>query len=289
MAGPRKSSRPHHTGEPGVAAEPAFLVRQIKRKTRFLTVATLVGAGATALMAGEVAALDLDGTDGLITETVADRERLKDYDNIKMYGAERVREDRDRAYVNPEGFRTGNYLIFPSVDADIIFDDNIFGRDAEKISDTRFELTPEVKFTSQLPRHVLNFSMGGKLVSYAENTEQNYENLRATADGALHFDHAHTLAAHILTELTHEERGSITAPSTAIGPVPVFHNRFTAGITRDVGRLYGTLSATAESFDFQDVRAVDGATLDQDCRDTESFSGPLRAGDGCAPGYECVS
>ncbi len=32
-------------------------------------------------------ALDLDGTEGLITETIASRERLKDYDNIKKYTA----------------------------------------------------------------------------------------------------------------------------------------------------------------------------------------------------------
>ncbi|MFN3868973.1 MAG: hypothetical protein ACK4MF_07910, partial [Hyphomicrobiaceae bacterium] len=49
---------------------------------------TIVAAASLAL-AFDAVALDLDGTDGLITETIASRERLKDYDNIKKYGAER--------------------------------------------------------------------------------------------------------------------------------------------------------------------------------------------------------
>ncbi len=257
--------------------------------SRHRPIATLIVVIATMLIAKNVVALDLDGTDGLNTDTIASRERLKDYDNIKQYGAERVLEDRDRAHVTAEGLRAGNYLIFPSVGADVIFDDNIFNRDADKHSDIKFVLTPDVKFSSRLPRHVLDFSLNGKIVSYAENTEQNYENIGATIGGALHFDHAHTLSANILTELTHDERGSITAPNAALGPIPVFHNRFSAGITRDVGRLYGTVFATAETFDYQDVRAVDGSVLDQDNRDTEIYSAQLRAGYRFSPGYDFIS
>lgn len=271
------------------AAAHDWLPRPPRKRLRNHPLTAIIVVAAATFITGKAVALDLDGNQGLITDTIANRERLKDYDNIKSYGAERVLQDRDRTYVNPEGFRAGNYLILPSVGTDVIFDDNIFGRDADKISDIRFELTPEVKFTSRLPRHVLNFSLDGKIVSYEENTDQNYENIKAVADGALHFDHAHTLAVHFLSELAHEERGSITAPLTARGPIPVFHNHITAGITRDVGKLYGTLSATAESFDYQDVRAVNGSELDQDGRDTEIISGQLRAGYRFSPGYEFVS
>lgn len=239
----------------------------------------------TAVVGTTASALDLDGDDGLISETIARRERLKDYDNIKKYGAERV-ADRDRSYVNPQGLRFRNYLIFPSLEGVVIHDDNIFGRDADKVADIRTEIAPEVQFRSQLPRHILNFKLGGRLVDYAWNDDQDYENVRGSVDGALHIDHAHTLAVHALSELTHEERNSITAPRQAAGPVPVFHNRVTAGITRDVGKLYGTLQATAESFDFQDVEDLNGDTIDQDGRDTTIYSATLRNGYRFSPGYE---
>ena len=97
----------------------------------------VLGAAAAALATLPVAkalALDLDGDMGLITETVASRDRLKSYDSIKLYGAERV-ADRNRQYVLPDGILAGNYLIFPSLGAAVVYDDNIFKSNADKRSD----------------------------------------------------------------------------------------------------------------------------------------------------------
>lgn len=232
-------------------------------------------------------ALDLDGVDGLTTETVASRDRLRVWDNVKQYGAETVNE-RDRAHVKPDGIRAGNYLIFPEAGAAVVFDDNIFMRDIEKRSDWRSELTGGIKFQSQLPRHVLDFSLDGKVVSYDENSDQDYTNVRGKLDGALHFDAAHTLSASFLSAIEHEERDDPSFPLTARGPIEVFHNRAAIGITRDVGRLYGTISATAESWDFKDATAVNGDRLDQDVRDTVTYSSALRFGYRFSPGYSFV-
>lgn len=232
-------------------------------------------------------ALDIDGTDGLNTETIASRERLSDYDSSKLYGAQRV-SDRDRGFAAPEGLRAGNYKIFPSIGTTVIYDDNVFGSNTGKESDFRSELTPQLNFKSQLPRHILDLSLGGKIVSYLENTSQDYANIHARADGALHFDHAHTLSANILSEINHEERGSISTPLTAAEPVRIFHNHAAAGITRDVGRLYGTLMATFDRWDYADVRAFGGGMLDQDYRDTSQFSTALRFGYRFSPGFEFI-
>ncbi len=242
---------------------------------------------ALGLSLGRAHALDLDGLDGINTETVANRDRLRVWDNIKMYGAETV-NDRDRSYAKPDGLRAGNYLIYPSAGAAVVFDDNIFLHDVEKVSDIRTELTPGIKLQSQLPRHVLDFSLDGKIVNYFENTDQDYASVRAKLDGALHFDAAHTIAVSALSALEHEERDDPSFPLTARGPVPVFHNRASAGITRDVGRLYGTVAATAESWDYHDVEAVNGSTLDQDARDTRVLSSQVRFGYRFSPGYEFV-
>ena len=233
-------------------------------------------------------ALDLDGTDGLITQTIASRERLRDYDNIKQYGAESIK-DRTRAYAMPGGIRSGNYQIFPSVGTTVVYDDNIFRTNANKVADWRSEVTPQLKFQSQLPRHVLDLSLDGKIVNYLDTTSQDYANIRAKVDGALHFDHAHTLSASILSGLEHEERGEISTPFTAAEPIEVFHNRASFGLTRDVGRLYGTLMATFERWDYADVRAIGGSMLDQDFRDTSEFSSALRFGYRFSPGFDFVA
>lgn len=238
--------------------------------------------------AGSAAALDLDRIDGLITETIAGRERSYDYDTSKQYGAETVK-GRVGTYSLADGVRAGNYLVYPSVGALVTFDDNIYRSDLNKRSDWRTEITPELRFQSQLPRHVLDFSLDGKIVNYLENTEQDYANVRARAAGALHFDHAHTLSASVLSAIEHEEVGELTTAFTAANPIEVFHNRASVGITRDVGRLYGTLMATFERWDYADVRAIGGDVLDQDPRDTNEFSTALKLGYRFSPGFELIA
>lgn len=233
-------------------------------------------------------ALDLEGSDGIITETIASRERLRDYDNIKKYGAERV-ADRERKYAMPEGIRAGNSYVFPALGANVVFDDNVFQSDLEKHSDIRTELTPSVRLRSALPRHQLDLSLDGKIVSYLERSDLDYANVRAKLDGALHFDHAHTLSASILSSLEHEELGEITTDKSAVEPIAVFHNWAGVGITRDVGRLYGTLMATLESWNFDDVRSRGNAILDQDARDTTEIAAAVRLGYRFSPGYELVA
>ena len=74
---------------------------QLARKLRLAVSALAIGA---VLGMPRARALDLDGVDGLNTETIASRDRLRVWDNIKRYGVETVNE-RDRSYVKPEGLR----------------------------------------------------------------------------------------------------------------------------------------------------------------------------------------
>lgn len=249
----------------------------------------LACASAAALIAAPppVQALNLDNEGGLITETVASRERLKDYDNIKRYGAERV-SDRDRSHAEPEGIRAGNYIVLPSLEDNLVWDDNLFRSDANRVSDFRNELTPEIKLQSHLPRHVLDLSLAGKIVSHFENTDQDYANLRGTLASALHFDHAHTLSFAALSALEHEERGELLTPLTAAEPVELLHNRASLGLTRDVGRLYGTLSGTFERWDYSDAKSLDGTLLDLDPRDTDQWVAQIKLGYRFSPGYELI-
>lgn len=239
---------------------------------------------AQTVCAGE---LDLDDTDGLNTTTIAKKERDIEWFKEKTFGAETV-AGHNRNFVKPEGIRAGNYIISPEAGAMVIFDDNLFSTDAEKVSDITTELTPSVKFRSELPRHVLDLSLDGKIVNHLENTDQDYANVKGRLEGAMHFDHAHTLSATLLSSLDHEERNSPSYPFAAREPVEVFYNKASAGITRDVGRLYGTLSAAAESWDFKDNVALDGRPLDLDPRDTQIYSTQLRVGYRMSPGYDII-
>lgn len=223
----------------------------------------------------------------LHTETIAKRERNKDYYIQKQRGATAV-DDQSRKFAAPDGLHVGQSFVFPSVSVTSTFDDNIFRSNTNKQSDLRTVIAPSVKIHSDMPRHKLDFSLGGRIVTFMDNSDQNHEDYGARLGGALHFDHAHTLSASLITGLSHEERGGQTAPFNAAEPIPVFHHRASAGITRDVGRLYGTLSGRVERWDYQDVKAVDGSKLDQDHRDLDAIGARLLMGYRVSPGFEVL-
>jgi hypothetical protein len=231
--------------------------------------------------------LDLDGTDGLNTSTIARRERDVEWLGHKLLGAETV-AGQNRSFAKPEGLRAGNFIISPEAGALVIFDDNIFSTDAEKVSDIRTELLPSVQVRSQLPRHVLDMSLDGRIVNFVDNPDQSFANVRGRVEGALHFDHAHTLSATVVSSLDHEERNSPSYPFSARDPVEVFYNKAAVGITRDVGRLYGTISGAVEDRNFFDNTSLDGQPLDLDGRDTLLYSTQLRAGYRISPGFDLV-
>lgn len=231
--------------------------------------------------------LNLDDIDGLNTTTIAKQQRDEIWDQRELYGAETV-AGHSRAFAKPDGIRAGNYIISPEARGLVTYDDNIFSSNKQKEWDIRSELDPAVRFQSHLPRHVLDFSLDGKLVDFAQHADQNYADIKGRLDGALHFDSAHTLSASVLSSLGHDERSSPSFPYVARDPVEIIHNKAAVGITRDVGRLYGTISAAAESWNYADNVRLDGKPLNLDSRDTQAYSTQLRFGYRISPGYDFV-
>ncbi len=230
-------------------------------------------------------ALDLGDDNLALNSTIARQEWLKTWDNAKLYGAERI-ADRNRKLFLPDGVRAGNYLLFPTIGTAVLFDDNIYATNKNRVSDVRFELVPVVRAKSQLPRHILDFAVGAKLTKYAKHDELDTNDATFTADGALHFDHAHTLAVSVLSALEHEDRAAPEAPRNAVEKTQVFHNRAIVGLKRDSGRMYANFSAKVERWDFEDVKARNGSTIDQDGRDTQILSAQTLFGYRLSPGFE---
>ncbi len=246
---------------------------------------TAVAVLASFALATRATALDLSD-EGLGREdTVAFRDGLRKWDNAKRFGAERV-VDRDRTMYQPDGVRAGNYVVYPTIGATVLFDDNIYATNKNRASDVRFEIVPVVRAKSDLPRHILDFAVGAKLTEYLRHDELNTADFRFNMDGALHFDNAHTLSFSLLSALDHEDRAAPDAPKNAAEKTGVFHNRAIIGLKRDAGRLWASFSTSFERWDFQDVKARDGSTIDQNLRDTQVAAAQARLGYRFSPGFE---
>lgn len=233
-------------------------------------------------------ALDFEDADDLIIDTVAARERRSHWDETREFGAQTVGEG-ERGYRRPDGIRVGNFLLFPDIGETIAYDDNIFGTAADPEADIKFITTPRLDVLSQWPRHAFHARITGRIVNYAEHSEQDNANVNALMRTAFEIDHAHTLSLSAKSGLNHEERSETTSPRDAAEHVPVIRNAASIGLTRDAGRLYATLSADIETLDYSDVRAVDGSNIDQDHRDQTIYRGRLRGGYRFSPGYDLIS
>ena len=172
----------------------------------------------------------------------------------------------------PDGVRGGNFTFFPSIGTTTVFDDNIFFTSKDRVSDIRFEIIPVVRAKSDFSRHILDFTVAAKQIEYLNHTELNSTDAKFAVDGALHFDNAHTLSVSMLSAFEHEDRAAPDAPKNAGERTPVFHNRIVAGLKRDAGRVWASFSTSLERWDFQDVKARNGTTIDQDNRDTQIAS-----------------
>jgi hypothetical protein len=230
-------------------------------------------------------ALDLDDSDLTHNQTIAYGEGLRRWDSIKRYGAERV-DNRDRSTYAPDGIRAGNYTFFPTIGTTALFDDNIFQTNTNPRSDLRFEIVPVVRAKSNFSRHLLNFDVSAKQVEYLRHQELNGTDARFNVDGALHFDHAHTLSFNALTALEHDDKAAAEVPRNAAERVSLLHNRFVAGIKRDAGRLWASFNTGIERWDFQSVKSRDGKTLSQDERDTQIVSAQVLLGYRFSPAFE---
>jgi hypothetical protein len=219
-------------------------------------------------------------------ETVAAAERRRVWDSVKSYGAERI-ADRDLRLILPDGVRVGNYLLFPSVEARTIYDDNVFrANGAQKKADVIYELAPVVRVQSQLPRHALDLAFGGRLRKFSEHEDLDTADAFASIAGALHFDHAHTLATNLLSELEHDDRFRYPTPANPRAPARYWHNRAAFSLKRDAGKAWASIGFTAESWDYFDVRSVTGPMIDQDNRDSATFSSSLHLGYRVSPALQ---
>ena len=237
---------------------------------------------------GGAAAIDVDHNADLITDTVASKVMRQEWQESVRRAARTV-DQADRGFAAPEGVRMGSFIIYPSITETAVYDSNIFGEAENPTADWRFITTPTLTIQSDLPRHAFDMTVFGRFMNFAESTDQNYANFGGSARGALHIDHAHTLSIAMGAKRDHEERTAITASQAAAEAVPVDQFRASIGLTRDAGRLYGTLSASAEKLDFHSVPAIGGGVLNQDYRDQELYAAQLRAGYRISPGFDLVA
>ncbi len=259
--------------------------RGTKRRARPFH-AGLAGVLLLACMALPSLAIDFGAESDRNDQTVASYQMLRDWNGRRQQEILTVLE-HDRSDFAPSGLRAGNVLVFPSIGTSLVFDDNIFLSNNKRVSDMRTETVGGLRVKSQTPVHAFDLSLSGKIVDYNAHSELNHVDAALRANAALHFDHAHTISLSLLSRIDHQDNLDPFSP-TSRGLTEVFRNRASIGVTRDAGRLFGTISAVAESAEYGSVSGQNGLIIDQSSRDLRTYSAALKVGYRFSPGFEFV-
>ncbi len=191
---------------------------------------------------------------------------------------------RQRPELDPLGIRAGGFLTYPSLAVGEQYNDNIFAIDGEEVDDFITFIRPGVKVNSDWNNHALNFRADANIGKYADNGDEDFEDYAFGTDGRLDITRNQSLFANALYSHLHTNRGDPDDPQGRNQGVYDLYT-VTGGYNHTFNRLSVRLEGTGVGYDYDNITADDGSTINQDVRDRTDAIGTLRAAYELRPGY----
>jgi len=172
----------------------------------------------------------------------------------------------------------GSFLLFPALELQTRYTDNLFSTDSGTISDEIFVIKPEIKLRSDWDNHALNLAIGARNAHHVENPNEDWTDANFNADGRYDIADLGRLRAALTLERRHEARSSPDDPGN---PNPTIFYRGVAEIGGEYNpdALLLRLAVKAQRHDFRN----NGSTNNDD-RDRTIVEVRGRAGYEFTPG-----
>ncbi len=192
---------------------------------------------------------------------------------------ERARPDYD-----PIGVRMGSFLLFPSIEIGVGYDDNIGRADTNTTDSYGLTVSPELQLRSQWSRHELNLFSQAESVFYEADSDLDYTNYGVGFDGRIDIGVSTSIEGGASYLELNEELRTVTAPAGASEPTE--YSSFDARIQLNhrFNRLLVQVEGMHLDLDYDDVTNNVGGIIDNDLRDRERQAGRLRVGYDVSPG-----
>jgi hypothetical protein len=193
-------------------------------------------------------------------------------------------QNRPRPELDALGLHVGSFYVFPSVTNGVSYNSNVFATHSNATSDFVYTLAPQVNVRSDWGRHSVGVSAGGNLGFYYDETAENYKDAFAKANGLLDITTNTKLRGNVELLREHEERSD---PDDAGGAEPGIFYTYAGGLegSHRFNRLTISLGGDVRRYDYEDVDATGGGTIDQDDRDRVLFRPAMKAAYEFHPGY----
>ena len=180
----------------------------------------------------------------------------------------------------PDGYRSGGFLVRPEVAFSGVYDSNIFATRKDEIEDGILVFAPEIDFDSTWDRHRLGVDLGGAFGRYSSSQDEDYDDYWINADGRYDISDNSNVFGGVGYSHEHEDRGSPEDNYSGSGPTVYDSSRAHAGVSRSWGKTSVRFGGTYEALSFDDA-----GTLTNKDRDRDMLGAGLRVSHALNPRY----
>ncbi len=175
----------------------------------------------------------------------------------------------------PRGFEMGQFLLFPAIEMDTSWTNNVFATTTDAKTDRFLRVTPSVRLRSRFTRHELN--LYGELEKFAFDRYTNDDRLNGTvtADGKLDIEKGWEATGTISYVDKAEDRSS---PDVAQGLHP-------ANTRLQQGRMIYQAGVTFSQINIANAVRANGGIIDNGGRDRQEYEATGRVGYEIFPDY----
>jgi Uncharacterized protein conserved in bacteria len=175
--------------------------------------------------------------------------------------------DRRQPDFKTEGIALGAFQLFPSLQLNSGYDDNVLAEKTDKNGDAFVEIQPSLNVQSQWSRNSLSFRARGTFDRYFTQSTDNTEAWDIGTAGEIDIDRATRIRGGLIWQGNIESRQSASVFATTVKPVTYQTYGAGAGFTRDFVNLRSSTEITYLRMRYKNSQLDDGSFFDQGYRD----------------------
>jgi hypothetical protein len=164
------------------------------------------------------------------------------------------------------GSALGSFIVFPSLDTSLEFDDNVYREEDDTNSDFIFRVTPLIRLESDWDNHFFAFQAGAEYGKYFDLSDEDYLDLLAAAEGRIDVTEDLSFNAFVDYRRAHEGRGDVDDPGAQFEITT--YDRYGGGVGLNWDTDLVTITPGYEYFryDYDDAEGP-GGVVNNDDRD----------------------
>lgn len=207
--------------------------------------------------------------------SIADERILRKQDSVT---------ERRHSKLEAIGRNVGAFKVFPKLGFNSEYNDNIFDTQVNERQDYIAHIQPGIKVLSDWNRHALKLDIDSNIALYADNPDQNYQDMKIRLSGQLDILHNSTLNLGYSFYKSHEDRNS---PDQRGGKNPTFYNThgFNLSYQHKLNRFFTKVGMKAHHIEYDNNTTTLGTRINHQDRNHWYYEPSIRFGYEIQPEY----